>query len=98
MPPAPHCVVFAKATPQCRPVCFLDADDLVSIRRAFSRLFKKAAIFYTKFRIYDAYYGCHIAFRSARLTWFSADYESQFSDTRDKVGGTLIPWSQAVPH
>mmetsp|Transcript_76630 Transcript_76630/g.217190 ORF Transcript_76630/g.217190 Transcript_76630/m.217190 type:complete len:99 (+) Transcript_76630:200-496(+) len=98
MPPAPHCVVFAKATPQCRPVCFIVADDLVSFRQTCSILFRKAAIRYTKFRIHDTCYGYHIAHQSVRLKWFSVDYKSQFSDTRVKAGGALIPWSEVVPH
>eukprot|EP00959_Pyramimonas_sp_CCMP1952_P393603 8247254-Pyramimonas_sp.AAC.1 len=80
--PTPHCVVFDKVTPQCRPVSSIDADDLVSFRQTCSILFRKAATIYTNFRIYDACYGCHIAHQSVRLKWFSVDYESRFSDTR----------------
>ena len=60
----------------------MDADDLVCIRVACTKLHNKAGIFYTKFRIWDPYYEAFIALRSVCLKWFSADYQSNFSDTR----------------
>ena len=57
---------------------------------------KKAGIFYTKFRIWDAYCEAFIALRSVCPKWFSADYQPNFSDTRIKMNGKLIPWSMAV--
>ena len=74
----------------------MDADDFVSIRAAGTTLYKKAGIFYTKFRIWDSYYSSFIALHSLRLKWFTADFKSNFSETRIKVDGKLVPWSQAV--
>ena len=96
MIPAPHCVVCAKTLPLCRRVCLLDADDLAAIKATCAKLYKKAGIFYIKFRTWDSCFSSFIGLRSLRLKWFTADSQSNYSDARIKVDGKLVPWSQAV--
>ena len=77
-----------------RKPCLMDALDLGALRKASTKLHKKAAIALTKWLVWSPAKTQWIAKEMVRLQMFAADRAAEYRDTRIRHHGRLISWKE----
>ena len=77
-----------------RKPCLMDALDLGALRKASTKLRKKAAIALTKWLVWSPAKTQWIAKEMVRLQMFAADRAAKYRDTRIRHHCRLISWKE----
>ena len=90
----PTAFVKGKVDVMERKPCLMDALDLGALRKASTKLHKKAAIALTKWLVWSPVQSQWIAKTMVRLRMFAADHAADYRDTRIRHRGRLISWKE----
>ena len=91
---APIAFVKGKVHVSERKPCFLDALALGALRKASTKLHKKAAIALTKWLVWNPSQSQWTAKAAVQLRMFAADQAADYRDTRIRHQGRLISWKE----
>ena len=89
---APTVIVKSRKSVDQRPECFVDTIAFAQLKVASAKTYRKVAIAYTKWRVYDISLRSWGGSNQCELKWFRADVHTRYSGMRVWKDGRLLDW------